>query len=76
MALDPLGRARNEKNACCDLRPSLRTAAMSALRRKRAASTHANALDDGESLAATRAARGEDTPTAGRLHARAKTVHA
>src|SRR5437016_6023449 len=72
----PFGRARNEKSSCCSRRPSLRTAAMSAFRRKRAASTHANALDDSESLAATRATRGEDTPTASRLHARAKTMHA
>src|SRR5439155_23746238 len=49
---------------------------MSASRRRRAASTNDAALDDGEALAATRAARGEHTTTAGRPHARAKSMHA
>src|SRR5437588_683220 len=51
------------------------TAALSASRRRAAASTKSEALDDGEALAATRAARGEHTTTAGRPHARAKSVH-
>src|SRR6267143_447923 len=49
---------------------------MSASRRKRAASTNNAALDDGEALAATRAARGEHSTAAGSLHARAKSMHA
>src|SRR6266849_9390045 len=49
---------------------------MSASRRRRAASTTEAALDDGEALAATRAARGEHTTTAGCAHARAKPMHA
>jgi hypothetical protein len=72
----PLGRERMAKYRCWSGVPSLLAAARSALRRRRAASTNAFALDDGESLAATRAARGEHTAPAGRPHARAKTVHA
>src|ERR1700694_283904 len=45
-------------------------------RRRRAASTNDAALDDGEALAATRAARGEHSTAAGGPHARAKPMHA
>src|SRR6059036_3036006 len=73
---NPFGRARTRKSECWSFIPSLHTAAISAFRRRRAASTNAAALDDGESLAATRAARGEHTAPARGTHARTKTVHA
>src|SRR6266849_9069851 len=49
---------------------------MSALRRRRAASTNDATLDDGEALAATRAAGGEHSTAAGGPHARAKPMYA
>jgi hypothetical protein len=70
-----LGRARAANSVEESLMPVLHTAAMSASRRKRAASTRSAALDDGEPLAATRATRREHAPAAGRLHPRTKSVH-
>src|SRR2546427_1714837 len=73
---NPFGRARTRKSECWSFIPSLHTAAISAFRRRRAASMNAAALNDGEALAATRAARGEHTTSACGTHARTKTVHA
>src|SRR5216117_283003 len=76
IVVNPFGRARTAKSECWSFIPSLHTAAISAFRRRRAASMNAAALDDGEALAATRAARGEHTTSACGTHARTKTVHA
>src|SRR5256885_2122032 len=48
---------------------------MSASRRRRAASTNDAALDDGEALAAARAARGKHSTAAGGPHARSESMH-
>jgi len=70
------GRERAERWRSDSAGRIARTAAMSRVRRKRAASIAGAALGDGEPLATTRATRSEDLSPRRRLHSRAETMHA
>jgi hypothetical protein len=69
------GRERDENAASRAVRPSARTAAMSLVRRKRAAFNIFPDSGDGQALASTCATRRKNFAATCRPHSRAKTVH-